>query len=248
MHSSLQTVTGEKAPIHGKVVLELRIRDLTILHPMWIADIKDECILGLDFLQRHHCLVNLKQSSLRVGAQEFPLRKASLKSERTCCRAVLTDRVSIPPFSEAIIPVRIDPAQGSMEWGLLETSDEADHQVDGVLVGRTLVDVHKEAIHLRVVNLSHEPKTIRRGTTVAKCKPINCVSISEAVPSTDEAPGTVRRASINEIPHHLEPLLLQSTEGLSVEKKETVCQLLCEFSNLFSTGPRDLGCTGLAKH
>ena len=140
---------------------------------MWIADIIDECILGLDFLQHHPCLVNLKESSLRVGAQEFPLRKASLKSERR----------------------------------------------------------------------------IRRGTAVAKCERVNCVSIPEAAPSsTDEAPGTVRRASFNEIPHHLEPLLLQSTEGLSVEKKETVCQLLCEFSNLFSTGPRDLGCTGLAKH
>ena len=111
------------------------------------------------------------------------------------------------------------------------------------------MDVHKEAIHLRVVNLSHEPKTIRRGTTVAKCKPINCVSIPEVAPSsTDDAPGPVRRASFNEIPHHLEPLLLQSTEGLSVEKKKTVCQLLCEFFNLFSTGPRDIRCTSLAKH
>ena len=44
VHSSLQTVIGEKAPIHGKGELELRIGDLTVLHPMWIADIKDECI------------------------------------------------------------------------------------------------------------------------------------------------------------------------------------------------------------
>ena len=139
--------------------------------------------------------------------------------------------------------MRIDPAQSSIEWGLLETSDEANHQVDGVLVGRALVDMHKEVFHLRVVNLSHEPKTIRQGSTVTKCEPINCVSIPEAAPSTDGAPGTVQRASSDEIPHHLKPLLLQSTEGLSVEEKETVCQLLCEFSNLFSIGARDLGCT-----
>ena len=88
VQSCLQTVTGEKAQIHGKGELQLTIGDFTVLHPMWIADIKDECILGLDFLERHHCLVNLKESSLHVGAQEFPLRKASLKSEPTCDRAV----------------------------------------------------------------------------------------------------------------------------------------------------------------
>lgn len=58
----------------------------------------------------------------------------------------------------------------------------------------------------------------------------------------------VRRASSEDIPPHLEPLLLQSTEGLSVNEKKVVCQLLCKFSNLFSTGAKDLGCTSLTEH
>lgn len=47
-----------------------------------------------------------------------------------------------------------------MEWGLLEPPEEVNCKVDGVMVGRTLVDLHKEATHLRVVNLSHEPKPL----------------------------------------------------------------------------------------
>ena len=64
--SCLHTVTDERAQIHGKGELQLRIGSLTMKHPMWVADIQDKCILGLDFLERHDCLVNLKDSSLKI--------------------------------------------------------------------------------------------------------------------------------------------------------------------------------------
>ena len=129
---------------------------------------------------------------------------------------------------------------------MLEQPDDVNRQIDGVLVGRTLVDLHQEAIHLRVINLSQEPKINRRGVTVAKCEPVCCVSILTSSLSTVTASGEVRRASSGEIPHRLE--LCQSTEGLSVAEKNVVSQLLCEFSDLFSTGTKDLGCTSLTKH
>ena len=125
---------------------------------------------------------------------------------------------------------------------MLEQPDEVTHQTDSVLVGRTLVDLHQEAIHLRVVNLSHESKIIRRGVTVAKCEPVCCVSIPTSSLSAVTTSGEVRRASSGEIPHHLESLLCQSTKELSVAEKKVVTQLLCEFSDLFSTGTKDLGC------
>ena len=99
-----------------------------------------------------------------------------------------------------------------------------------------------------MINLSQEPKINRRGVTVAKCEPVCCVSILTSSLSAVTASGEVRRASSGEIPHHLESLLCQSTEGLSVAEKKVVSQLLCEFSDLFSTGTKDLGCTSLAKH
>ena len=42
-------------------------------HEMWIADITDECILGLDFLEKHDCHVHLKEGVLIIGGQEIPL-------------------------------------------------------------------------------------------------------------------------------------------------------------------------------
>ena len=39
VRSCLRTVTGEKAPIHGKGAVHLRVGNLTMTHQMWVADI-----------------------------------------------------------------------------------------------------------------------------------------------------------------------------------------------------------------
>ena len=72
---SLRTVTGEKAPIQGRGDLHVRIGSQEAVHPMWIADIQDECILGLDFLELHGCMVDLGDSVLHISGEEVPLQK-----------------------------------------------------------------------------------------------------------------------------------------------------------------------------
>ena len=61
---------------------------MEMLHELWVADIHDECIPGLDFLQLHECLVNLKDGSLTLGEEEIALRKASQPCS-SCCRVLL---------------------------------------------------------------------------------------------------------------------------------------------------------------
>ena len=58
--SWLRTVTGERAPIHGKSTVQLVIGGMQMSHEMLIADISDGCIIGLDFLESYSCQVNLK--------------------------------------------------------------------------------------------------------------------------------------------------------------------------------------------
>ncbi len=44
-------------------------------HEMWIADITDQCILGICFLQAHGCRVDMQEGALFVG--EVPLNTPS---------------------------------------------------------------------------------------------------------------------------------------------------------------------------
>lgn len=144
--------------------------------------------------------------------------------------------MSIPPLSEAFIPVRIDGAHTGSEWGVLELMTLGEVHANGVLVTRTRVDLQKQTAALRVLNVTREQKVIRRGATLASC---SCVTTSRTSTSSGEV-GTVRMASPVEPPPHLEQLCHRCTEGLSVSKKEIACQLLCEFSDLFFSGPGDL--------
>ena len=120
---SFRTVTGDKAPILGKGDLHVRIGSLEAVHPMWIADIEDECILGLDFLELHGCRLDLRDSVLYLNGDEIPLLKTgncSIASAKTY-RAVLDTTISLPPHSECVAPARVEGLQSSeLKWGILE--------------------------------------------------------------------------------------------------------------------------------
>ena len=152
VNSCLRTVTGERAPIDGKGQLQLGIGSLLVPQELWVADIHDDCILGLNFLQSHNYLVNLKDGSLTISGEEVPLKKQPVTTESNCCRVVLVERVHLPPRSEMVVPVKIEGAKAECPWGLLE-QPTAPSSIDGVMIARTPVNTQKESVPLRVVNL-----------------------------------------------------------------------------------------------
>ncbi len=62
---------------------------------------------------------------------------------------MLIEHVYLPPRSEMLVPVKMEGAEYNSQWGLLQVSIAPD----GVMVARTLVNVKKEPVPLRVVNL-----------------------------------------------------------------------------------------------
>ena len=245
--SCLRTVTGERAPIHGKGLLHLGIGSLVVQQELWVADIHDECILGLDFLQSNGCQVNLRDQALVIGDEEFPLRKPSTSPRPNCCRVVLTKKVCLAPLAEAIVPVEVDPVHTDYRVGLLEQTQPSPF--GSLLVGRTLVDLEKDRIPLRVMNLSHQPLTLKKGTEVAHCNLVSAIIVPDETISCEEPMENVRRTrSVEILPTHLRDLYNRSILGLEEAKHPEVHQLLCCYSDVFSTGPEDIGCTDLVKH
>ena len=75
VESQLRTVTGGTAPILGITTMPLTVGTFQAKQRMWVTDIADECILGLDFLQQHNCQVDLKKALLHIGNEEVPLQQ-----------------------------------------------------------------------------------------------------------------------------------------------------------------------------
>ena len=131
----LRTVTGEMAPIHGRGELTICIGGLTLPHQMWVAEITDECILGLDFLGKHGCQVNLRENVVAIGNEELPLSKPVRSVSLTCCRIIAKETVMVAPHSEALVPGQsTEHSSNQARWVITERP-----QLQGVLVGSLLL-------------------------------------------------------------------------------------------------------------
>ncbi|GFU02019.1 transposon Ty3-I Gag-Pol polyprotein [Nephila pilipes] len=63
----LKTTTGEKAYIHGKLDESIECGSRRFQHKVYVADIIDPCILGLDFLREFNFTVDLERNEIRTG-------------------------------------------------------------------------------------------------------------------------------------------------------------------------------------
>ncbi|GBN37554.1 Retrovirus-related Pol polyprotein from transposon 297 [Araneus ventricosus] len=216
---SLKTATGEKAEIHGKLDAAIECGSRKFQHKIYVADITDPCILGLDFLQKFNFMVDMEKNEIRTGGEESPLFSASAEDSKLCS-VLAKEKTIIPARSECLIQ-GVPEASGKFRYAVTDFPSQVSQK--GVLVAATLVDLKKEAIPVRVLNLDHKPKAIDKGAVIATCEPV--VDIVARPQGFSESLRL--------------PSILENLEGLNEEQRTAVKELLQEFQNLFSTSDSD---------
>ncbi len=105
----------------------------------------------------------------------------------------------MPPHAESIIPVRTEGLPHSEKWGILEPAVQKSYASDGLMIGRTLVDLREPSVPVRVMNLSDNPKRIKKGSVIAVGDVVQSVLIqsshNEGIQGED-----------SEVPEHLRDL------------------------------------------
>ncbi|GFV82332.1 retrovirus-related Pol polyprotein from transposon 17.6 [Trichonephila clavipes] len=72
---------GEKIDIHGKLKVKIQFGDTTYQHAVYVADIADPFILGLDFLKEHGFTLDFNKNELRSIHEEVTIFKIEHRSE-----------------------------------------------------------------------------------------------------------------------------------------------------------------------
>ena len=68
----LCTATGEPIRVAGTAEATIKLRGgLEFTHPVIIADIREPCLLGLDFLASKGCVVDLKRGNVQIGKHKL---------------------------------------------------------------------------------------------------------------------------------------------------------------------------------
>jgi predicted aspartyl protease len=76
----LQTASGETMPVVKEARVELTIGRRTLRSWVFVADITDDFILGLDIVRAYDASVDIERRVLQLGRDEVPVREAPTES------------------------------------------------------------------------------------------------------------------------------------------------------------------------
>ncbi|GBM32431.1 Retrovirus-related Pol polyprotein from transposon 297 [Araneus ventricosus] len=225
---SSKTATGEKTEILGKLDASIECRSRKFHHRIYVADITDPCVLDLDFLQKFNFTVDLEKNEIRTKEEEIPLFSASIQHSKSCS-VLAKKRTIIPARSECLIQ-GVPEVPEQFRYAVTDFPSQVSQK--GVLVAAALVDLEREAIPIRVLNLKNKPKILDNGAVIATCEPV-----VDIVAHPQEFSGE----------QHL-PSTSDNLEILDEAQRTAVRKLLKEFQNLFSTCDADVGHSNMTQH
>ncbi|GFX59294.1 hypothetical protein TNCV_4217101 [Trichonephila clavipes] len=104
---------GEKIDIHGKLKVKIKFGDATYQHAVYVADIADPFILGLDFLKEHGFTLDFNKNELRSIHEEVTIFKIEHRSE-SIRQVTANENITIPPRTEIIVPGYIGNDKGEV--------------------------------------------------------------------------------------------------------------------------------------
>ncbi|UYV77521.1 K02A2.6-like, partial [Cordylochernes scorpioides] len=237
----LQTATGEQAKVYGQVVLKFQIGNNLFSHLGYLADIKDDCLIGLDVLRKFGFSIDFQENVLKIAGEEIPLVCSRSSATNKVLKVILKSDVKIPPRSECILEGRLTASLGVPQLLIVEENGQEFGQ-KGLLLARTLCKSDQSNIPIRVVNLLDSAKTLGKGTEIAIAEPVTNVAHCPTVENLDKSPCS------SLIPGHLQELLEGTREGLNWIQQKKLEHLLCQYEDVFATSPKDVGRTNVTQH
>ncbi|GBO20725.1 hypothetical protein AVEN_216299-1 [Araneus ventricosus] len=166
----------------------------------------------------------------RYGQEEskFPCFQP-VQSISKLCSVLAKEKTIIPARSECLTQ-GVPEVSGKFRYAVTDFPSQVSQKGDHVAA--TLVDLKREAIPVRVLNLDNKPKTIDKGAVIATCEPV-----VDIVARPQEFSESLRLLSI-----------LENLEGLNEEQRATVRELLLEFQILFCASDSDVGRCNMTQH
>jgi hypothetical protein len=158
------TADGKKLNIFGSIELELVLGPLLVKHTFIVADISSNAILGMDFLDKHKCSIDVGKSILWINGTSINLWRECVTSPSSC-PVTVKELDCIPAKSEKIVLCNVMRRGGEQNCNLLEGTHLFEAR-SGLFIGRSLHDISSGQIYVRMFNPNGWDINVRPGTTV----------------------------------------------------------------------------------
>ncbi|KAJ8946046.1 hypothetical protein NQ318_005524 [Aromia moschata] len=174
-HVKLETATGEQIPVYGELNVKIQLGSKIMYHRVLTADIRDDCILGLDILSKHDFVVDIKNRIIQIQNEEIVMAP-KLQDYNQSRRIIVEEDIQMPQGSENIIIAKLDGNGEGLSTGIVE----ANERNDGLLIARTLVQMNNQ-IPVRIANISDRKIILKKNEVLGRCEPIERVIKCEEV-------------------------------------------------------------------
>ncbi|MGC8821243.1 MAG: reverse transcriptase domain-containing protein, partial [Fervidobacterium sp.] len=233
----LRTATGENAAVVGTVNLRVCIGNSVFDHEFIVANIIDEIIIGMDFMASHGIVLDMKEMMMKLGNVDIPLN-SGYSPETEIKQILVSNDEVLPPNAESIVWINKKEISGANRLCLIEPTNN----IRDIMVGKTLVNFsYNNAIPIRVMNLSKNPKILKKGTEIAKCSGI------EAVMNTD-VKLPIHSNSRDSSDFDMSGILQQFSNRLSKSENRKAQALLKKYASLFQPDTSRNGKPSIVKH
>ncbi|KAJ8973832.1 hypothetical protein NQ317_000301 [Molorchus minor] len=175
----LETAGGETLPVIGVHEAEFQLGRTVFRHQVFVANITDDVLMGLELMKKHGFQLNLQERSIKTGQDEIIISMP--RSDEKVRRITLTEDVILPALSETIVMVNLEPGEDDGQVELIEPDLDEDIVKKGLLVAKTLTQRKNNTVPVRLVNLKNCDQKLKNGDVLGKSQAVTCITKCEDI-------------------------------------------------------------------
>ena len=244
---TLKMANGELVSVFGEARLQVQLTsDLVVEHKFVVADIESPAIIGLDLLRKYGAVIDVKNNMVEFEGN--PVACAALSDAVSTSAVALMQDIMVPAGSEMVLPGRLTVPLPYM-LGVIEADPELE-VAELILVGKSLCDLSKDVLPVRVANLGTTPARLRKGMKLAHCSAVSEVvpdKPTRTPPAPEEPPDSGSRDD-DDFPAFLVPMIESIGDNVSKVELKAIKKLLKECQDAFSKDKDDLGYCDWVEH
>lgn len=243
----LEVANKGSLTVEGMVKLTFKVNNSNFEWDVFVANIHEDGILGLDFL-----FANDYSLSAKYGLKLNGKKCHCITEQSTFVAKVrASEEIIIPADTEVIVKGIINKQKFGADKGLI-SNDDAGRLSDNVLIAKTLVSVQSSddgCVPVRIYNISHEDIKVKAGDILGKIEEVDGIQESE-IAKKDKTKNRKdkRDNSPIKLPEHLKELYENSSKTLNENEQHALFKLLKDNESVFASSPSDLGQTSVIEH
>ncbi|KAK3105322.1 hypothetical protein FSP39_022517 [Pinctada imbricata] len=244
---------GKDSIFDGRMAekVRLQIGNFSQTHDIVVCDISDDLLLGLDFLQDHDTVIDLKSYMVSFGEEKIPIKQINdTKSTKhvNIYKISIQKRTVIPPNTMKFIKLKTDIPSHEP----LAIQPRNIHQE--LFCPNSVVSPINPYVAIR--NLSSRYLTLKKNVDIGVGIGVDEIINFEDDQEIDERKDTVfninklgqedktestKKSNMNVLPDYLTDLYERATSKLTKEESHEVQNLLSKFQHVFAANDFDIG-------